>query len=394
MKYKLLNALLLTAMAAALAPAAVATTWYVDGVSGSDGNNCTSATTACKTIGHAIEAAVSADSIIVAPAIYTEGLFINKSLTILGSDATTTIVDGGGGGTVVRIPSFSGHVKFSGMTIRHGAARTGGGIQNSAVLTLSSSTVSGNSASFQGGGIWNSGLLTINRSTISGNVANGSCRTFCLILGGGLYNSGSGTVTITNSTIAGNSARNWGGGIFNGAGVTIRNSTISGNGNGISAFGDTILVNSTVSDSLLLLSGSKMRLSSSTVTGTTFLAGGSSPGKAWTRNSIFANNSGANCFNGTISSQGHNLSSDATCDFDAASDLNNVDPMLGPLQNNGGPTQTMALTSGSPAIDAGNPNGCTDNLGNLLKTDQRGRPRHDSEDTRGCDIGAYESQSD
>ncbi len=54
----------------------------------------------------------------------------------------------------------------------------------------------------------------------------------------------------------------------------------------------------------------------------------------------------------------------------------------------------MALPSGSPAVDAGNPNGCTDNLGHLLKTDQRGQPRPDTEDTGGCDIGAYERQTD
>src|SRR5215472_18297884 len=117
MKYKLLNALLLTAMAAAFAPAAVSTTWYVDGVSGFDGNNCTSPTTACKTIAHAIEAAVSGDSIIVAPATYTENLSISKNLRILGSGATTTIIDGGGIGTVVTISSGSA-VRLSGMTIR------------------------------------------------------------------------------------------------------------------------------------------------------------------------------------------------------------------------------------------------------------------------------------
>jgi hypothetical protein len=75
-------------------------------------------------------------------------------------------------------------------------------------------------------------------------------------------------------------------------------------------------------------------------------------------------------------------------------DLNNTDPKFGPLQNNGGPTETMALLSGSPAIDAGNPSGCTDAKGNLLKTDQRGMARPDVEDKRGCDMGAYESQSD
>jgi hypothetical protein len=64
--------------------------------------------------------------------------------------------------------------------------------------------------------------------------------------------------------------------------------------------------------------------------------------------------------------------------------------MLGPLQYNGGPTQTMALALGSPAVDAGNPTGCTDGLGHLLKTDQRGKPRPDAEDATGCDMVAYE----
>jgi hypothetical protein len=66
-------------------------------------------------------------------------------------------------------------------------------------------------------------------------------------------------------------------------------------------------------------------------------------------------------------------SSDGTCSFTHAGDMNNTNPMLGPLQNGGGPTQTMALPSGSPAVDAGNPNGCTDGFGRLLKTDQRGK---------------------
>ena len=60
----------------------------------------------------------------------------------------------------------------------------------------------------------------------------------------------------------------------------------------------------------------------------------------------------------------------------------------------GGPTQTIPLLPGSPAIDAGNPNGCTDSQGHLLKTDQRGMPRPDREDQTGCDMGAYERQCD
>lgn len=95
-----------------------------------------------------------------------------------------------------------------------------------------------------------------------------------------------------------------------------------------------------------------------------------------------------------LTSNGHNLSSDDTCNFKNAGDLNDTDPKLGPLQDNGGPTQTMALMSESPAIDAGNPSGCTDGQAHLLTADQRGEARPDKEDSSGCDIGAYESQND
>jgi hypothetical protein len=72
-----------------------------------------------------------------------------------------------------------------------------------------------------------------------------------------------------------------------------------------------------------------------------------------------------------------NLSSDGTCNFNNSGDLNNTDPKLGPLQNNGGPTQTQALCPVSPAIDAGNPNGCTDGNGHLLRADQPGARQMD-----------------
>jgi len=197
-------------------------------------------------------------------------------------------------------------------------------------------------------------MLTISNSTISGNSANEA---------GGIDSRG--TLTISNSTISGNSAyftrgNAIGGGISASSGTLISNSTISGN----SAYGSL---------------------------GST---GGGIYGTATLQNSIVANSpSGGNCY-GTMTSNGYNMSSDGTCNFNSSGDLNNTDPKLGTLGNYGGPTQTIPLLSGSPAIDAGNPNGCTNSNGVLLKTDQRGQPRPDKEDIGGCDMGAYERQTD
>ena len=97
MKDKLLTSFLFAAVFLALASTAMAsTTWYVNGVSGSDSNNCMSAQTACKTIGHAISLASSGDSVMIAAATYTENLVIRVNLKLIGSGATKTIIDGGG----------------------------------------------------------------------------------------------------------------------------------------------------------------------------------------------------------------------------------------------------------------------------------------------------------
>ena len=90
------------------------------------------------------------------------------------------------------------------------------------------------------------------------------------------------------------------------------------------------------------------------------------------QNSIVANNTGETV-SGTSTSNGYNLSSDGTCDFDRAGDLNNTDPSSAPLQNNGGPTDTMALLPGSPAIDSGNPSGCTDGSGSFAEDRSTGQ---------------------
>src|SRR5262249_36089302 len=216
--------------------------------------------------------------------------------------------------------------------------------------TISAISISGNTAvgggsvrGGYGGGIDNTGTLTINNSTVSGNLARKG-RNFVGGEGGGIGSSG--PLTINNSTLSGNVGV--GGGIFNSGPLTISNSTLGGN------FGGGLFWSATLQDN------------------------------------IFAKS--FNC-PGQKTPNGHNPSKHNTCNFTGPGDMNNINPNLGSLQNNGGPTQTMALPSGSPAVDAGNPSGCTDSSGHLLKTDQRGMPRPDPEDTGGCDMGAYERQS-
>jgi hypothetical protein len=321
---------------------------------------------------------------------------------------------------VVTISNTTAHVTVSNLTIRNGKAlgavggsASGGGINNAGTLTLTSSTVSGNSAPVPchftglfnfcsgmalGGGIYNSGALTISNSTISGNHAGGGfpCTARCWALGGGIYNQGT-TLMIQNSTLTGNGAGVTschllsgkcyvGSGAMSAGGtVTLNNSTVEGNN-------ATCSGTSCENEGFAIANGSgNLAMNNSTVSGNP--AGGINGGTATLQNSIVANNSGKDC-GGTITSDGYNLSGDSTCNFNGPGDMNNINPNLGPLQNNGGPTQTMALPSGSPAVDAGNPSGCTDGSGHLLKTDQRGMPRPDKEDTGGCDIGAYERQSD
>ncbi len=448
--------------------ALAANTWYVNGVNGKDTNTCTSSTTACKTIGHAIALAASGDAINVAAATYTENLTIPISLTIDGAGATTTIINGH-----VDFPSSTSTVTLRGVTIQNGSAVNGGGIFNSGgTLTITNSTISGNTASGFGGGfgggIYNSsGTLTLRNVTVSGNHIVGEPNS-TNPEGGGIYNSG-GTLTITNSTVSDNSMNGapnsgFGGGIYNGGGtLTIASSTITGNGlqdqasgallegGGIDNEGGKVMITrSTISDNYLngsyadgggsfygggIWSSGTMSISSSTISGNgvggdissgigggiynvgaltiasstlsnnsafgfTESFGGGIDGGATLVDTIVANNviginsTSGNC-QGGITSHGYNLSSDNTCALAGPGDLKNTNPLLGPLQNNGGPTQTQALLAGSPAIDAGNPAGCTGPTGKLLTTDQRGQPRPDLEDGGvGCDIGAYESQTD
>ena len=146
--------------------------------------------------------------------------------------------------------------------------------------------------------------------------------------------------------------------------LTVTNATISENFGGLSGGG--------------ILSSGPVTVASSTIYSNTaggLVNGGSQPFTI--QDTILANNSAGNC-NGTITSLGHNLEDGNSCAPAAVGDLSNTDPKLGPLASNGGPTQTHALLSGSPAIDAGDNASCP-------ATDQRGVARIGK-----CDIGAYE----
>src|SRR6266404_2919333 len=271
----------------------------------------------------------------------TAELAINRSITIMGPGAKLLTVARAQNAPGFRIfhvaPNHT--VIIQGITITHGIDVTGAGIWNDhATLTVNSCAITGNSATdskYAGGGILNDGFccgvgsgsgpatLNVANSTVSGNSANAG-------FGGGIMNLGLGfpaTLAVSNSTITGNTARDQagGGGIDTSsdgqAVATVANSTLSDN------FGYAGIIN----DGELTI-------------GNTILKAGARP-------TIIKVGFGH------ITSAGYNLSSDnADGLLNGPGDQINTEPMLGPLQDNGGPTLTHALLPGSPAIDAGNPN--------------------------------------
>ncbi len=271
-------------------------------------------------------------------------LALANDLTITGPGANELTVSGNQSSPVFRV-SPGATDSISGLTISNGnnssIAGIGGGIINSGTLTLSECTLSDNSANQLGGGIFNTGTLTVTGSTFASNTAP---------QGGGIANLA--TLTVSDCTFFGNTATIFGGGISSTATLIVSNSTIA--------------VNSA------LLSG-----------GGIYVAGGT----ASLESTIVADDpipGGSPDVFGMVNSLGNNLIGNTTGSSGwVGSDLQNVDPSLGPLQDNGGPTQTMALQPGSPAIAAGA-------AGVLAPTtDQRGEPRS----TDGAiDIGAFEFQ--
>jgi hypothetical protein len=286
----------------------------------------------------------------------TGDLDINKatgSVTITGAGARSTTIDAAGLGDRV-LQVFAGTATVSGFTITGGSTPSGeqgGGIVNDATVTVTNSTFTGNTATGSsngdGGGIANPDAtsMTLVGDTFTNNTAGE--------FGGGV-DIDSGTASITNTTIVGNVGPGDGGGldIDTGAAVSFVNDTItnntaaSGNGGGVWVEGSNV----------------------------SFL------------NTIVANNTGStsgvtDCNDTTATDNGHNLQGTPTCFTSTTNGDITGNPVLGPLHNNGGQTDTEALLAGSPAINAGTNSGCP-------ATDQRGVTRPQGPR---CDIGAYEA---
>ena len=281
-------------------------------------------------------------------------------------------------------------------------AGSGGGIfSRNATLIINDSDVENNGANGDGAGIYNSGslagnaaTLTINNSIVSSNWASGG-------LGGGILNagfsSGSATLSVTNSILMGNSAA-IGAGIYNdgdssgNATLTVSNSTFSINSATSSGGGicnDGIAGNARLTVTNCTFSGNRA------TNGGGIYSDGRNFGVATVRigNTILnvgPAGGGGNLVNnsGTVTSLGYNLSSDdASAYLNVTGDHNSTDPMLGPIQDNGGFTLTYELLSGSPAIDAGDPN-----FAPPPNYDQRG-PGYPRILNNRVDIGSFEAQS-
>ena len=308
----------------------------------------------------------------------TGDLDITDDLTIAGASTDSTILDGNGIDRIFDVFNTASHVEISGLTIRNGnpgpgagglsTAGYGGGIYNSSVLALSNVIVTTNTAAVNGGGIENDGDITLIDCVVSGNSA--------AAFGGGIDSAL--TASLTNVTVSGNMS-GAAGGIGNDSEMMLGNVTVSGNtamftGGGIQNDVTATLANVTIADNGAQSGGG---------------SGFYNLGHATFGYVIVANGpSGDNCAgSGSLTSQGHNLDSGNTCGFGGPGDLADMDPQLGPLQDNGGSTPTQALSPGSPAIDAGG-NDCPPPA-----TDQRGLSRPEDGNGDGiaaCDIGAYE----
>ncbi|MFZ1863404.1 MAG: choice-of-anchor Q domain-containing protein [Polyangiales bacterium] len=246
-----------------------------------------------------------------------------------------------------------------------------------------------------GGGIFNQGgTLKVDHAILVGNLVDVSGA------GAGIHNAG-GTVTLTNTTIRSNlgAAESAGGGIYNSGTLTMLGCTVSGNtarhGGGITNSGVLTITNSTLSENVAdggtgsaLASSGTATLISITVSGNQPPTASSITGSATMASSLID----GDCA-GSMTSNGYNVESPGnTCDLNAGTDSVSVSSgelALGPLQDNGGPTETHAVLAGSVAIDRIPEADCLDSVGQPLTTDQRGAMRPAG---AGCEIGSFEIQ--
>ena len=344
-----------------------------------------------------IQAAIDSDSVpigsvieVTAPLHTEPGINVSKNVTIRGLGANATIVQANE--TLENTPDRvffipeDVNVIIENMTIRHGepSVKTdhGGGIMNFGNLLIRNCLITDNSADGGGGVSSSVGSLTIISSTISENVARGDGPRGEQCGGGGGVKCSTGDLRIINSAVINNQAgirsEGLGGGIRTGCGCTseILNTTISGNSAAV--FGGGIAA------------GGTARIANCTITGNSVKAKG---GALWMRNELVLENTiiaknygGGDCvFGGEGGVQGtgkiivnlNNWIGDGSCNADFSGD-----PELAPLADNGGSTLTHALLPDSLAIDIVSPEDCE------MQTDQRGEPRTGS----ACDIGAFELQ--
>jgi len=349
----------------------------------------------------AIADASPGDTITVAVAgtiTLTSGeLVVEKDLTISGPGAARLSINGNRAtpGQASRVLRNTAHLTIADLTISEGTTAgvaSGGGILNAStgVLTITRSVFSSNFG-YQGGAIYNSagGRLRVNDSTFVANFSTAQADSN----GGAIYNAApGGVVMISGSTFNGNIVHDHGSALYNEASATVVNSTIAYNQAGtaaVSSNGDLLLNNVTIigNDGRKEANGLRVAANSTTVVQNSIIAANTTSG----------NRALADC-SGSISSGGHNLIGYADgCAWiigtgDQLGTANQViNPNLGPLQDNGGPTLTALPNAGSPAIDAGSPAAPGSGGSSCAATDQRGvaRPTIGASSAT-CDMGATE----
>jgi hypothetical protein len=241
------------------------------------------------------------------------------------------------------------------------------------MLTVRSSTLAGNTAGGFGGGLYNNllAITTMDRSTLYGNSTttdSGSGGN-----GGAIYNHDQATLTVSNSTLSANEASFGGGGVYSsgGASTTLINVTITNN-----------RANTIVSGSL---GGGLFIPTSATfapVLHNTLIAGNFKGASGNARDDVFGALATSSDFNLIGDGTGLTGITDGVNGNQVGTAASPIDPLLGPLQDNGGPTLTQALLAGSPAIGGGSTAYAT-------ATDQRGFPRVVNGQ---IDIGAFQTQ--